>query len=330
MSKDVKGLFIVIDPDRTCDLRNYNLSRIMTSVRWISKKFQNKPLRESLKFEGTIFLDCGVFQFFNLQQKIIPEFLLGYREKLIKLYNVLHPDIASSLDIPFPITSDNYEICQRLKWSIQNYKYMKEKLESDIELVLGICAYNFTHINLVRNDINDLNPTIIGLGGQVPLIREGKPQYGKITLRVINMLRKNFPEKSIHVYGLGDIPWYGLVRLAGADSSDFASYIGHSIQGKIYIPGTQAKFVHLLNQEDKRKLEGCPCNSCRKYGFWQTINDWRLRLQHNIFVLNKESNIIDEMLANNDEIGLIRHIKNYLSDTKFKVLLSYVAKLRKL
>jgi len=327
MSKEVKGLFIVIDPDRICELRNYDLSQIMTSVRWIPKRLHNKPLHESLKFKGKIFLDCGIFQL--LRRKLTRDFLLRYREKLIKLYNLLRPDIASSLDIPFSLTSSDSEVHQRIRWTIQNYKYMKEKIDPNIKLVMGICAYNSSHINVIRKQIRKLDPTIIGLGGQVPLIRKEKPQYGKITLHVINTLRKNFPDKSIHVYGAGDILWYGLIRLAGADSSDFASYIGHSFQGKIYIPGSQAKFVHLLSKEDKRKLENCPCNSCRKFGFWQTINNWKLRLEHNIFTLNKESSVIDKMLENNDDKNLIRHIKNYLSDTRLKVLVPYVEKLRK-
>lgn len=349
MSWMLKGFYAVISPKICKWIFSYmKLQKIMTTVNMFPKR-NDLNVHRLLRFEGFIFLDCGIFSQFR--KEISKKEITKYRDELIERYKRLKPNVASSLDVPSLLWHPIEVKKQRSDWSIENFIYMKEKLGDSIPLFVGVSAFSPKSVEIIgkkiKKKIGDIR--LIGLGGQVPLIKKAvlKPQLGKISLHTIFYLKKMFQDSHLHVYGAGGHRWYMLARLLGADSADYAGFYQLTGRGQIVLPGVGLRYIlkrieketrngfrtyvrseeELLKLKEFTKLLECSCPACKENSFEDLEYNRKLRLIHNMYVSVSEATIVDNILHESGKKELIKHIKNRLSSSHLKPLMSYAIRL---
>ena len=334
-------------------LTSLALDKIMVSLGYLSNSQKNKDIHETMEFEGQIFVDCGIFQKGFYKHFVNERKVVEYLFKIIEWYRHLKPDIASALDIPSQKCANKKVKVSRLKWSIKNYKVMREVI--DTPLYLGVSVFSLDEIKLAHKLINNIvgdTPEYIALGGLVPLMRqfEKNIKLGKIILRTIFEFHKVFPNSYLHVYGLGDHIWYPLIRLVGATSSDYASYVLISAKGKVILPGTFPKYIsnitrikkdnklvyyrrpkdQTFSKEEIKLLNSCQCPVCKKFSVKELESNLEYRLIHNLFVILEESRIVDKFCSEDNREGLLNHMKErFKNQRKILSLIDYAQKLIK-
>jgi tRNA-guanine family transglycosylase len=347
-----QGVFPVLYPDnlKGVILERLKIKRIMTSIAWLKAAQRKLDIHDVMNFEKMIFLDCGVFQRKMYQKFSSYTSVCEYRQKLVEWYSHLKPDIASAFDVPSSHSYNAQQRLQRLIWSVENFEFLTHKLR-DIPLVLGLSVFGEEDINHLKGLVRKqkIQPEIVGLGGQVPLIREtsNNVNYGKMVLKNMYLLRSLFPDKPIHVYGGGDHRWYALLRLLGATSADYASYILIASHGAIILPGLGPKFIlkkvrvetkkgpvifvrpddKILSVSEYSLLINCPCPICKDQDPLTLEESKENRIIHNLYVILSEADKIDQYCEKNEYEGLIKYIKSTFKDVIFKELTRYAIKL---
>lgn len=352
----LEGYFPVVYPynkDLICSW--FRFSKIMSSVAYLNHRQKKNNIHRVLGFNGSIFLDCGIFQQGFYKKVSTPNQICSYRSKLINWYAKLKPDFASALDLPTPIKTKKDVKKRRLLWSIDNYRFMKDSL--DIPLFLGICVFSKKEVSIAKKQILEKTgelPRLLGLGGMVPIMRSINKEstLGKLILNVIHQARKNFPDSFIHVYGLGEHRWYSLIRLVGASSSDYAGvyYIsgrgGTLLQGMseryflriIKLKGKNSNFCYytrpkekVFSENDLKLLYKCECPICKTSEPLMLEIDKEKRLIHNMSVVVSENQIVDQYLEENNFEGLKRHILERLvkNRSELREIAQYAIRLSK-
>jgi len=353
-SHPIEGLFPVIYPDvKDFILSKIKLEKLMTSVAFLTRTQKKINIHKVMSFDGQIFLDCGIFQRGFYKKEFTWSDISNYRESLMEWYKFLKPDIASSLDLPNSLNSQRSVKLKRLNWSIENYKIMKKDL--DIPLVLGISVFSENDVTLLKKMINSKLkeiPDLLGLGGMVPLMRlsETQKELGKIILKVISMIRKNFSHSTLHIYGFGDHRWYPLIRLLGASSSDYAGYINIASKGGILLPGLPYKHIlkkivrlktrkgivfytrkddRLFSRKELEKLQNCDCPFCKNSDPVLLEFNREGRILHNLYVILSENRKVEEYCFENNFEGLRRYIKEtfYVKGNPMKTIAKYAVSL---
>jgi len=349
------GMFPVIYFHRkNVILTSLTLDKIMVSLGYLNNSQKNKDIHDVMEFKGKIFVDCGIFQRGFYKHFVNERKVTEYLFKIIEWYKHLKPDIASALDIPSEKSINKEVKVSKLRWSIENYKVMSEVI--DTPLYLGVSVFSLNEIKLARKLIQNIVgniPKYIALGGLVPLMRqfEKNVKLGKIILRTIFEFCKVFPHSYLHIYGLGNHIWYPLIRLVGATSSDYASYVLISAKGKVILPGTPPKYIfnitrikkgnklvyyrrpkdQIFSKEEIKILNNCQCPICRKFSVKELENNLENRLIHNLFVILQESRIVDKFCSENNKEGLLRHIRErFKNQRKILPLIEYAQKLIKI
>ena len=350
----IKGSFPVIYPDlKDIILSKIELKKIMVSVAFLNRSQKEDDIHRVMNFQKQIFLDCGIFQRGFYRRKFTWKKICDYRKNLVDWYSNLKPDLASSLDVPNVLGSGNRDKIQRLRWSIENYDLMKRQLQ--IPLILGISVFEKKDIILVKKMIQkelDEIPEFLGIGGMVPLMRktQTQPELAKIILNVVHFTRKNFPNVSLHVYGLGDHRWYPMIRLLGALSSDYAGYINAAGRGGIFVKGLPEKYIlkkivrlktkkgilfytrqdnRLMSLRELKKLRNCNCPFCKNSDPVLLEFNREGRIIHNLHVVLFETEKVDKYCLNNDFEGLKRYIKETVctQDNPMKPIAKYALSL---
>lgn len=330
-----------------------NLEKLMCSVAWLNAHQKHIDIHVLLNFDGYVFADCGIFQRKKYDQQFAPTKLHEMRENLIECYRHLRPDLASSLDLPSLMNYRMGRRIRRIKISVENYKTMKEKLGDSIKLVLGVSIFTSKEANILSKYLEKkrIEPEILGLGGQVPLLRSGNIENLRRILRNIFYLKSKFPKVPIHVYGTGDHRFYGLMRLLGASSSDYASYTTAAGRGMIIVRGLGPRYLSktitiirgdrtiyykrpphlLLNKKQVRYLQNCQCPVCKRFNLDTIERDRNLRMIHNLSTIISESRSIDSYIEAEDHKSLLQYLKNDLlardKNGDFEELTSYASRL---
>lgn len=329
----VNGCFPVIYPWMKNEVFHWlEPSKAMVSIASLNKQQRKRTIHKVLKFRGLTFLDCGAFQLTHKPLDWNKNY--QYRERLIRDYRNLKPEIASALDIPYTFKKKIH--FEAIKWSLKNYVFMRDELDDSILLVPGFCVFSNKAIEFLSKETRTVigEPKIIALGGLVQVMRtvSKAPENGKILLRIVHQFCKAFPESRVHVYGLGEHRWYMLIRLLGASSSDYASYVGISGKGGILLPGLPPKYIlkkvsinkgsktvyytrsddKLIRGRDLLLLFQCECPICKEVGPISLEFDRDYRIVHNLHVLLTETKIVDQFCEDGDYTGLKRFIKQRL------------------
>lgn len=346
-NKAIKGCFPTITLDEKEVLRHVKLRRLLTSVSFIPQQ-QKRDVHDVLSFNNTIFLDCGIFQ--KYKEELSWNFIKRYRKILVQRYKFLSPDIASVLDIPSLLWFSVREKQRRLKWTLDNFEFMSEQLP-DLPLVLGVSVFSRKSSKIISQKIfTKYQPKYLALGGLVPLLSLSirKPELGKVALRAIYHFSRSISAYSanLHVYGAGGPRYYMLVRLLGADSADYAGWIKLSSVGRVLIPRSGSRYIlnkvkrkgktvkrppeMIVSSEERKILNECSCPVCKHNDPLILERSKLSRLTHNLYVLVRESQIVDEFCAENDYEGLHEHIRKQIKpDSSMRGIADYAIRLLK-
>lgn len=314
-----------------------DLGKVMTSIFWLSKDQRKGDIHKIYGEKTKIFLDSGIFQKYNKDVSWYE--IETLRTQYLKWCDSTKADIVSGLDVPSLPSYSVREKNNRLKWSINNYLYLLKALDRGCctpRIVLGMSAFSRKEIEIAYNRVkkNVRATPFVALGGQVPLLRQSEmtPSKGLHILDNLFWFRKYFCLSSIHIYGVGGHLWYPLVRLIGASSADYANYMSYTGRGKILLPGIRPKYISkqvtvrmrhglqffrrpknlLLTEEEVRILENCMCPVCKKWGYSVLEKNRLYRLIHNVYVIHKETQLVDVLCEEENYSGLADYVKTHL------------------
>lgn len=149
----------------------------------------------------------------------------------------------------------------------------------------------------------------LGLGGIVPnLLRAPKAIPYEEVLQSLIHFRQAFPDKHIHVFGMGGTATVHLAALMGFDSIDSSGWRNRAARGIIQLPGTGDRLVtdlgkwrgRQLSDQELVSLETCECPTCGgghfERLFLHRMEGFCWRATHNLWVLLQEREWVSRAL----------------------------------
>lgn len=178
----------------------------------------------------------------------------------------------------------------------------------------------------------------VALGGIVPnLLRMPKAMAHSDVLDKVRYTRAQTEGKQLHVYGMGGTATLHLAALLGVDSVDSSGWRNRAARGMIQLPGSGERIIadlgnwrgRKLGQEEREKLEACPCPACRLFGIEgmkaSKIFGFCNRATHNLWVLLNEAQEIESHLVNDSYSDWYQ---SHLDNTIYLPLISKALTLR--
>jgi hypothetical protein len=163
----------------------------------------------------------------------------------------------------------------------------------------------------------------IALGGLVPnLLRSPKAATYSSILEDLIAIRRRFPDKRIHVFGIGGTATLHLTALLGFDSVDSSGWRNRAARGIIQLPGAGERIVAELgnwrgrrpSKEEWTDLKKCRCPACKEYGVRglraSGIDGFSHRATHNLWVLLEEAKWLDGRISGGTYRKCYRHRLN--------------------
>lgn len=191
----------------------------------------------------------------------------------------------------------------------------------------------------IRN-CDELNKkTSIAIGGIVPnLLRAPKAlSHSKILENLIN-LRKEFSDRTIHIFGIGGISTLHLAALLEIDSVDSSGWRNRAARGIILLPGKTERTIselgswhgRKLNEKDDEELAACSCPACLRFGLEGLksggTSGFSNRATHNLWVLLEENSWIQEKIAEGTYDDLY---KERVDHSSYRLLIDELVKKKK-
>lgn len=174
----------------------------------------------------------------------------------------------------------------------------------------------------------------IALGGLVPnLLRTPKAAAYSDILDDLIKMRREFPNKKIHVFGIGGTATIHVAALLGFDSVDSSGWRNRAARGIIQLPGSGERMVanlgswrgRELSKDEKSRLERCACPACSRFhlrGLRESgIAGFSNRATHNLWVLLQEAKWVNERLANGN---YERYFRRRLDNTIYLPLIEQI------
>lgn len=141
----------------------------------------------------------------------------------------------------------------------------------------------------------------LAFGGIVPnLLRAPHAlPYGDV-LSALRGVRRSFPHKRLHVFGIGGTATMHLAALLGVHSVDSSGWRNRAARGIVQLPGTGDRSVASLGSWRGRELSAdeysalldCQCPACRQWGIdglrAAGLEGFCQRATHNLWVLLEE------------------------------------------
>lgn len=149
----------------------------------------------------------------------------------------------------------------------------------------------------------------IALGAIVPnLLRKPKAMpYSDVLANMLHV-RTTFPDKSIHVFGVGGTATLHIAALLGFQSVDSSGWRNRAARGIVQLPGSGERLVadlgkwrgRALSAAEKKILRDCPCPACSNYGLGglkaSKLHGFCCRATHNLWVLLEENRWLEEQI----------------------------------
>lgn len=295
------------------------------------KNYTISSIHDFLNINGSVMMDSGGFQLFKKNIKVSPEDILN-------IYKNTKPDIGVILDYPFdPLKLDNR--FERWRETLRNTEFMLNNSHDTI-LMPVIHGYTIDDVKRACKEIKDItNPKIIGIGSLVPLIKSmgtarlsringSKPE--KLIIDVVTIVRKEFPDAFMHVFGIGSVTTMHLLFYIGVDSVDSVSWRLKAAYGAVQLPGVGDRFVTPSPGRKKLSeyslLECCACPICKNKSIEEKINaldnasqhTFCNRAIHNAYVFKKEEEAFQKALQKE---RVHKFVKDRLKKTKYSRLL---------
>lgn len=252
-------------------------------------------IHKLLRTNAVIMMDSGGFQLMKNGNLSINA------EDILKIYRRTRPDIGVVLD--YPLNPENIrERQERWKKTVENTKFMLDNA-GDVVLMPVVHGYTLDELIEACRDVKKIaDPKIVGIGSLVPLIKNINRETGiKYIKRAITVVRREFPDSFIHVFGIGSTITMHLMFSFGADSVDSMAWRMKAAYGAIQLPGIGDRFISPNGKKRKKLieehlLEECSCPICvgktleeRKIALSNSIpNAFTNRAIHNAYVFIKE------------------------------------------
>jgi|Deesub1362A_J573_1020465.scaffolds.fasta_scaffold00609_20 tRNA-guanine family transglycosylase len=302
----------------------------------IEKRMSIDSIHEYLNVNGIVMMDSGGFQLMKKNIPVTPELLLD-------IYKRAEPDIGVVLDHPFN-PMDLESRFERWKNTISNTEFMLEN-SHNIALMPVIHGYTIDDVKKACKEIKEITyPKMVGIGSLVPIVRYMKTSVlselnGINTIefmaKVISIVREEFPDTFLHVFGVGSVSTMHLMFSLGVDSVDSMSWRMKAAYGALQLPSIGDRFISPKNGRRKFKeyklLKECNCPICNGKSLKERKNaldnskqgTFYKRAIHNAFVFKCEEKAFHNAF---EESFLKDFITKRLKKTRyFKVLKNFTS-----
>lgn len=152
----------------------------------------------------------------------------------------------------------------------------------------------------------------IALGAMVPnLLRAPKAMAYDTILESVSRIRAVFPDKSVHVFGIGGTATAHLAALLNIDSIDSSGWRNRAARGIVQLPGGGDRMVTNLgkwrgrapSKNEWERLGKCRCPGCKTTGVRglkaNGLGGFCNRATHNLWVLLEEARWLEKHLEAN-------------------------------
>lgn len=313
-----------------------NAYEIIKSTRYQKTIFE-EGIHNFLKFQKTVFMDSGGY----LIQK--NQALNIHVDDVIDVYQKTNPDIMVNLDHPHSPFLSKKENLSNWKKSMLNWDKMYD-INPDIMPVIH--GYTKKHVKEACDEIESYNTKSISIGSLVPFIRAingtgviaSKSGFNTFSgysakhfiIDLIKYVRDRFPDKFLHVFGIGSSSTMHLMFSLGVDSVDSMGWRLKAAYGAIQMPFTADRFLSslngrrgkrpILNEEEKKRFNKCKCGIHSEYSYDTIDVSFEPKAIHNAYVYLKENiKSIDEIENEN----YYDFVENRLSKSVYKNLFLY-------
>jgi len=254
-------------------------------------------IHKYIGFDGPIAMDSGGYRFLKKGMLDVDA------EEILDIYEKCKPNYGVVLDFPISPGIDKSLIEKRMYITIMNTKKMVlNKKTSNPDLIPVIHGYDYDLIGKYIEGLSKLGDfKIYGIGSLVPLVYtiKGSGSIGGIyrAVEIVQFVKSIFPERIIHVFGVGSIITMHLMFFAGADSIDSSSWRSKASYGAIQLPGVGDRYITrkrrhkkypTLKRRERRILDSCECPACREFGLEGLRKSFKLRALHNAWIYQRE------------------------------------------
>jgi len=312
-----------------------NAYEIISSQRHKESIF-SEGIHQFLNFDGIIFMDSGGFLIQKNQNFSINV------DDVIEVYRKSSPDMIVSLDYPLSPTSSEEENIKNWKKTLENYEIMRKEFPNIVPVIHG---YSKKQIKLACDAISAYEPSFLGIGSLVPLMRSVKGTKDIINLNgfskekdysskkyvvdVIKYVRNKFPDSFLHVFGIGSASTMHLMFALGVDSIDSMGWRLKAAYGAVQIPYTADRFLSSLggkrknrpifNDEEKRIFNNCKCGIHEDYDYEHIDAKFEPKAIHNAYVFLQENLKAINEIKNDEYYSFVeQRLKNTVYFNLFK------------
>jgi len=286
------------------------------------QSIQKNGIHRFLAYDGLVMMDSGGFLFQKKNEiDVSPDTILN-------LYHLAKPDIGVILDHPLNPLQSHHINYRRWKKTIDNTIFMYQNNGTCV-LMPVLHGYTLRKLRNACKEVKkiDANPKIIGLGSLVPIVfrTKGMRNFANsmhFVVDAIKLVREEFPDAFLHVFGIGSTTSMHLMFSLGVDSLDSTGWRLKAAYGRIQLPGIGDRYVQehhngrkVISKEEEKKLSQCKCPVCRGHTLKERINildkSFKKRALHNAWVFMEEEKMFKQSLkAGNAESFVENRLKN--------------------
>lgn len=283
------------------------------------------------RFDGvSSMIDSGGYYFLKEPNTLID------MNTLAEIYRRSSSEIVVSLDIPpYPKLSDSQ---RKARWKrTKKNAYQLDDMLDERPFMPVVHGYTKRDLKQNANEIDDLihDSGMIGYGGIVPLLKVKRNR----TFELVRYLRELYPDRFLHVFGVGSVSTMMLLALLGVDSMDTIGWRIKAAYGAIQLPGTSDRFVtpseessksrRGLSSNEKELLSECNCPICRDLSLDERLlaldnadsSTFQNRAVHNCWVFTRQAEKTQSALKEGILLDILekRMSEGYWSNTFQKV-----------
>lgn len=287
------------------------------------KEMKENGIHKYVKHDKLIMMDSGGFLFQKKEKVSINA------EAILEIYENLKPDIGIVLDHPIDPSKDDNTNYKRWLKTLENTKFMLEN-SSEIALLPVVHGYSRENLKIACKELKKIDcPKAIGIGSLVPLITSRNSRVEKqFVIDAVRIVREEFPDSFLHVFGIGGTTTMHLMFSLGVDSVDSMSWRLKAGYGAIQLPGVGDRFISPPKRRknigiyEQSLLERCSCPICkgktieeRKENFDNSNpSTYQKRAIHNAYVFKEEEKEFRKKLKNG---GVRVFVEERLKQTPF-------------
>lgn len=301
----------------------------------IAQAIYKKGLRSFLDYDGPIMMDSGGFLFQKASiMKIRPRDIAG-------IYHESQIDIGVTLDHPLNPSLSSSDNKKRWLRTLRNTEAMMSAVSSCAFMPV-VHGYSISDLKIACRQVKEIagDSGLIGIGSLVPLLKTSflgngiKYQRGNgntgnhITFisDALTLVREEFPNSFLHVFGVGGVTTALSIFAMGADSVDSVAWRLKAAYGAIQLPGISDRFLsprpnspkprRVINTKETHVLKCCKCPICFRYSRvgWRKRrldNSFKSRSIHNAWVFTQEVHSFRKEIVKGEGYKfIIKHLSN--------------------